>query len=384
MPENPKRAEVVVIGAGPAGLATGSCLRKAGVPFVILERGERVGQVWHRHYDRLQLHSDKDRSSLPHLDYPDDYPKYPSRKQVIDYLEAYAKHFELEPIFKQRVEWASYEGGYWYTTTQDSSYISKCLVVATGNAARPRLPSWPGQELYTGELIHSSQYKRGEAYRGRRVLVVGFGNSGGEIAIDLSEQGAQTHLAVRSPVNVVPRDLYGMPIIAVSAFMSKLPARIADVLAAPVIRRFYGDIETLGLKKAGYGPFSQVGRRSRVPLIDVGTVDLIRRGEIEVHPGINCFTETGVVFTDGAAVDFDAVVLATGYKPAVNSFILDERATEEDGTPRSTGCEGDIPGLFFCGFHVAPTGMFRQIAFEAERIARIIARRLNSGSFAHM
>ncbi len=198
-----------IVGAGPAGLAVGACLQRAGIPFLILEQAATVGATWHGHYDRLHLHTPKSLSALPYLSFPKDYPRYPSRLQVIDYLEEYAGHFALAPKFGQRVVAARPSAGGWEVQTQDARLEAANLVVATGLACAPYLPQWPGQADFQGSCLHSSAYRNGEPFRQRRVLVVGFGNSGGEIALDLWEHGAQTSMAVRSPVNVVPREVLG-------------------------------------------------------------------------------------------------------------------------------------------------------------------------------
>jgi hypothetical protein len=154
-----------------------------------------------------------------------------------------------------------------------------------------------------------------------------------------------------------------------------LPARLADALAAPIARLVFGDLNRLGLRKAPYGPFTQILRQARIPLIDVGTIDLIRKGHIEVRPGVEQFAGREVVFTDGTQQRYDAVVLATGYRPAVDAFL--EQAslvTDEHGNPRRSGHEAAVPGLYFCGFHVSPVGMLREIAMEAKQIARDIAQ----------
>ena len=295
---NVVRVETVIVGAGPAGLSVAACLQRVGVPFVVLERGDRVSASWDRHYERLHLHTDKSRSELPYFPFPKRYPKYPSRAQLIAYLESYARHFGLQPRFCQDVVSARPWDGRWYTRTQDTVYVSRHLVVATGYNGRPHMPTWPGQETFVGEIMHSSAYSNGAPYRGKRVLVVGFGNSAGEIAIDLWEHGAKPTLAVRSPVNVIPRDLLGIPILAIAIPLGKLPRRLADALTAPIVRLVFGDLGRLGLRKAPDGPFTQIQQRGQIPLIDVGTIDLIRKGHIEVRPGVEQLAGRDVVFAD--------------------------------------------------------------------------------------
>lgn len=382
MDERRTVSDVIVIGAGPAGLAVGACLRRAGVPFLILEKGDRVGESWRGHYERLHLHTDRAHSGLPFHRIPRRYPRYPSRLQVIEYLEEYAERFELEPRFGEEVVDAGRVDGGWRlrtegADTETADYECRCLVVATGYNAEPHVPSWPGRERYAGEVIHSSTYRSGMSYRGKRILVVGLGNSGGEIAIDLHEHGAHPWLAVRSPLNVIPREVMGIPILALSIPLVRLPPRLADAISAPLGKLLFGDLTRVGLKRLPYGPFTQIRRNARIPLIDVGTIGLIAKGVIKVVPGIERFTDSGVVFDDGRAVDFDAVVLATGYRPAVRRFLSDAgRRWDEDGAPRRSGDGSEIPNLFFCGFYVSPTGMLREIGFEARRIGKAIRRRL--------
>jgi cation diffusion facilitator CzcD-associated flavoprotein CzcO len=368
-------SHTIVIGAGPAGLAVGACLKQAGIPCILLEQSDRVASAWHRHYDRLHLHTDKKNSGLPFLPLPQEYPRYPARLQVIAYLESYARKFQLDIRFQQQVISAHCENDLWEVQTQDHLYRAKNLVIATGNTREPVLPAWPGQDSFQGELLHSSEYKNGAGFEGKKVLVVGFGNSGGEIAIDLWEHGAQVGLSVRSAVNVIPRDLLGIPILSIGILQSRLPSPLADAINAPILRAAIGDITKYGLQKLPYGPITQIRNDAHIPLIDVGTIKLIRSGQITVYKGIQEFTEDGVIFNDGKQEHFDAVVLATGYRPRVNEFLtgLPTTVCDEDGTPLSSGRETSLPGLYFCGYFVAPTGMFRAIAIEARQISESIA-----------
>ena len=364
----------VVVGASAAGLATAACLSRAGVEHVVLEQQAQVADAWRHHYDRLHLHTIRGLSGLPYRPMPKTYPKYPSRDQVVAYLEDYARTFSIAPKFGQRVSSIRPDGDGWVTETEQTERIvSRNVVIATGYTRVPHEATWPGREQYRGEVVHSSRYGNGHRFRDKPVLVVGFGNSGGEIAIDLHECGAKPTLAVRSPVNVVPRDLLGLPILAIGIAMTTLPARVADVLAAPLVRASLGDIREIGLRRLPYGPNVQIREHGRIPLLDIGTIDLARRGHIRIAPGIARFTPTGVEFEDGTRADFDGVVLATGYRPRLADFLeVADRVTDEEGVPEKSG-HMTLPGLFFCGFYVSPTGMLREIGIEAKRIAASIA-----------
>jgi cation diffusion facilitator CzcD-associated flavoprotein CzcO len=368
------RANTVVVGASAAGLASAACLSQRGISHVVLEQRSHVADAWRHHYDRLHLHTTRNLSGLPYHPMPKTYPKYPSRQQVVEYLEEYARRFSIEPKFGQRVSSIRREGDEWLTKTEQGvEIVSRNVVVATGYTRVPHEATWPGRDRYRGEVVHSSRYGNGHRFRGKSVLVVGFGNSGGEIAIDLHECGAKPTIAVRSAVNVLPRDLLGIPVLAIGLVMGRLPARLADAMAVPLVRASIGDITELGLRKLPYGPNVQIRSHGRIPLLDVGTIGLVRQGHIRVASGIRRFTPEGVEFDDGAVASFDGIVLATGYRPALADFLEGaDRVTDEHGVPQKSGHE-TLPGLYFCGFYVSPTGMLREIAIEARRIAASIA-----------
>jgi indole-3-pyruvate monooxygenase len=366
--------DVLVIGASAAGLASATALQRAGMPFEILEASDAVASRWRGHYDRLHLHTPKSSSALPGLPMPSSWPRYPARDQVVSYLETYAAHHGLTPHFGQQVERLERVDGAWVATTPDRTWTARHVVVATGATRRPVRPTWPGLSTYTGDVLHSSEYRNGDPWRGKPVLVVGFGNSACEQAIDLVERGAHPHLSVRSEVNVIPRDMLGVvPVLQLGILMRRVPTGVADALAAPLVRLTVGDITTLGLKKLPYGPNTQIKKDKHIPLLDIGTVDHIKAGRIRVHGDIESFTETGVVFTDGSNLDVDAVVLATGYEPALADFLVEWRAVCDDtGRPRISGGATALPGLYFCGQFVPPAGMLREIGIESRRIAAAI------------
>jgi cation diffusion facilitator CzcD-associated flavoprotein CzcO len=359
----------VVVGAGPAGLATAACLTRAGHAVTLVERAATVGSAWRHHYERLHLHTDKGRSGLPFVPMPRDYPRYASREQVVAYLDGYAKAMNLAPRLGETVTKALRADDAWEITTTRETIRSRNLVVATGYTQVPVEPSVAG--TFSGATLHSSAYRSGAAYAGKRVLVVGFGNSGGEIAIDLVEQGAIVELSVRGEMNVIKRDTLGMPVLTMASLLSWMPAKLADAISWPVNRLLVGNIEKLGLRQLPYGPMQQVKRTGRIPLLDIGTIALIRSGKITVRPGIARF-DGDVVFTDDTRGSYDAIVYATGYRPGVASFLDAPGALDADGKPTTSGKPTSVPGLYFIGFYVSPYGMLKAISDEARAIAAAI------------
>lgn len=367
--------DTIVIGAGPAGLAVGAVLHRANAPFVMLERAEHVGESWRRHYDRLHLHTPKSHSALPFRAYPRTYPRYPSRQQVVEYLDAYARTFELEPELRRDVQrCVRGADGVWDVTTNAGQYRGRRVVVATGYNRVPNVPHWPGQDTFPGWIIHSRDYSNGEAFRDKRVLVVGFGNSGAEIALDLVEHGARCAVSVRGTVNVVPRELFGVPVTVISLALRSLPPRVADAMSRLTRRLVIGDLATAGLAQADVGPLVQIAERHRIPVIDVGTLARIRRGDIVVRKGVESFDGAEVLFVDGMREQFDAVVLATGFTTGLPAMLPNHASVlDADGRPLESGRETEAAGLYFCGYDVTATGMLRQIGIEAQAIGRDIA-----------
>ena len=370
----------MVVGAGPAGLATAACLARAGVEHVLLEQAAELGASWRRHYERLHLHTPKGISALPFVPYPRAAPRYPSRDDVIAYLQGYAGAMGLRPRLGEGVTAiaAAPDGEQpgWTVDTPRARYRARHVVVATGLARVPVLPAWPGRDDYRGQVLHSSRYANGAAWRGGRVLVVGIGNSGGEIAVDLLEHGATPALSVRGAVNVIPRDVLGIPILSVGAMLRVLPPALGDLLGRPLIRLGVGNVEALGLRRLPYGALTQVDRHGRVPLIDAGksgTIAQIRAGRIALRPGIERFTGDGVRFTDGREEPFDAVVAATGYGPGLGDTLgaLSDLCASPAG---ATAALSPRPGLYLCGFRISTRGMLNQIRHDARAVARTIVR----------
>jgi cation diffusion facilitator CzcD-associated flavoprotein CzcO len=371
-----ERADAIIIGAGPAGLAVAACLRRAGREFVILERSAELASSWRRHYERLHLHTAKRYSSLPFRPFPRGLPRYVPRQDVIAYLEDYARAFDLQPRYSANVTRASRVEGGWRVEAEGAAYAARNLVIATGVNASPLRPTLAGEAAFGGTILHSAEYRDAEPYRGKRVLVVGAGNTGAEIALDLSEHGAHAvDLCVRGPIHVVKRDLFGRPSQVTAILSAWIPAAVRDVVFRWLVALTVGDLSRYGIQRPREGIVARIDRLGRIPLIDIGTIARIKSGQIRVRPDIRELTSTGARFADDSAADYDAIVLATGYKAQIEAFldgaseVLDDR-----GRPRRHGREAEIRGLYFVGFHNVVTGLLREIGLEARRVARAIGR----------
>lgn len=371
-----KQTETLVVGASVSGLASAASLQKQGIEYVIIEKQSQIASPWRHHYDRLHLHTNKRVSNLPYKKFGSTVPRYPTRKQVVEYLEDYQKELNINPIFNSEAKSIRKEDDYWITETNNGRFKSKYLVMATGAFGNPKPVSFKGMETFSGEILHSCQYRSGKALKGKKVLVVGFGNSACEIAIDLFEQGAIPFISVRSPVNIIPRDIAGIPILEFSLIMSRLPPRVADTIIAPLMRLIFGDITKLGLTKKPYGPFEEIKKDRTIPLLDIGTVDHIRQGHIRVYGGIDHIDGNSVHFSDGRIEDFDVIVACIGFNRNNAEIIaVDKNRFEDLNVCVNQQKYFGKDGLYFCGFWVGPTGQIREIAADAQKIARDIAKK---------
>ncbi len=263
--------DIVVIGAGPAGLAVSACLRRQGLEHVVLEREQTIALSWHKHYDRLHLHTTKRLSALPFTPWRREIPGYPSRNQMIEYLSQYALEHQIKPRLGVSVNKVQRSTPGFRLETSTGLFSPRFVVVATGNNAVPVHPNFPGLEGFAGSVVHAKDYKNPEAYAGKKTLVVGCGNSGAEIALDLAEHGVDVSMVVRGPVHVVPRDLFGLPTQATGVMLSVLPIPIRDVIVGTVMRVMVGDLSQWGIVRPKTGINQSIITLGRIPMLDLGT-----------------------------------------------------------------------------------------------------------------
>ncbi|WKV73436.1 NAD(P)/FAD-dependent oxidoreductase [Streptomyces sp. PCS3-D2] len=371
---------VYIIGAGPGGLAAAAALRARGIRAVVVEKSDTVGTSWRRHYDRLHLHTTRRLSALPGLAMPRRFGRWVSRDDVVRYLEKYAEFHELELVTGVEVTRIEpdpgEEGGWTLHASGGRALTAAAVVVATGFNHTPRLPDWPGRESYGGRLLHAADYRNPQPYAGQDVLVVGVGNTGAEIAVDLTEGGAaRVRLAVRTAPHIMRRSTAGWPAQRSGILVRRLPVPLVDRLGALVARASVPDLSAYGLPRPATGLYSRV-EEGAIPVQDVGLVEAVRTGKVEPVAAVESFDGPEVVLADGSRITPDAVIAATGYRRSLEGLVGHLGVLDARGRPRAHGartCE-EARGLYFTGFTNPISGMFREMAMDAEKIAKAVAR----------
>ncbi|CAA3018130.1 probable indole-3-pyruvate monooxygenase YUCCA11 [Olea europaea subsp. europaea] len=295
---------VLIIGAGPAGLATSACLNLQNIPNIVLEKEDCCASLWKkRSYDRLKLHLAKQFCELPHMPFPQNAPTFAVESASFDERErkwlVIVRNTLINAVEK-------YEG--------------KFLIVATGENSEGYTPNVPGLDSFHGEVVHSSRYENGKRFDDKNVLVVGCGNSGMEIAYDLSNWGAQTSIVVRNHVHVLTKRIVQLGMV----LLKIVPCYLVDNIILSLSKFKYGNLSDYGLQKPSKGPFYLKRVTGRSPVIDVGTVDKIKAQEIKVFPSINKINGDCIQFANGETKSFDAIVFATGYRSTVRKWLKDD------------------------------------------------------------
>jgi cation diffusion facilitator CzcD-associated flavoprotein CzcO len=337
--------DALIVGAGPAGLATSRELSRAGVQHVVLERGDQIGETWANLYDNLVLHTAKRLSALPGLGFPASTPRFPTRRDFLAYLHRYADTFRVPVETHAEVASLHRVDGAWIArATTGAEVQTRAVVVATGIVANPHIPEIPGRNRFGGRVLHSVEYRRPEGFSGQRVLVVGAGNSAGEISAELACAGADVTLAVRTGAVVVPREIAGIPIQYFGVALASLPRGVQRMAVAMM-----GRAASL-VRGPAVLPRPTAANCPNVPLIGFHLADLLRAGTIRLKGGLAEFTTGGVRFSDDSEQPFDAVILATGYRAAVG-MLRDLIHVDDCGfaSRRDRVVSVDQPGLYFVG-----------------------------------
>jgi putative flavoprotein involved in K+ transport len=343
--------------------------------FDLLEQADGVGAAWRTRYDSLRLHTSRAWSGLPGARIPRRFGQWVRRDDLVRYFEQYVRRFDLAPHLGVAVHRIDRVEHRWVVQTSTGPIEADAVVIATGLSRSPLIPSWPGLETFTGDCCHSSEYRVPTPYRGRDVLVVGAGNSAAEIATELTGFAARVQLSIRTPPNIVRRDLLGLPSQAFGIILRRCPERVLNLVTGAMRRLTVPDLDSYGLPAPSGDGFTQYLRSEVVPVLDHGFVAAVRAGDIAVVPEIAEIVGPEVRLTDGRTLRPDAIVAATGFRPALESLVGHLGVLDQRGRPRADGLRtpSEAPDLFFVGLHVVLSGVLREVGQEARAVGRILA-----------
>jgi len=366
--------EIVVIGGGAAGLATAKLLHDEGLSPLVLEAGPEPGAAWRDRYDRLRLHTPRLLSGLPGLRIPRRYGRWVARDDLIDYFRDYTAVHDLDVRVNCRVDRLEPS---WVLHTSDGPIHADHVVVATGYNGVPFVPDWPGRSSFSGEVVHSSQYRNPQPYAGKDVLVVGAGNSGAEIAHDVIDGGAaRSRLSVRTPPQIVRRATLGIPAQRLGMAIRKMPPDWVDPFTMWQRKVAIPDLSSRGLPRPPHGVRTSFISTGTTPILDVGIVDAVKRGRVEIVAAVEGFDGADVLLADGSRIAPDVVIAATGFRAGLDELVAGLDVLGPRGLPKKTDGEPALPGLWFVGFVPTLGGQLREGSIAARKVAQALAAEL--------
>ncbi|MEZ0340479.1 flavin-containing monooxygenase [Mycobacterium sp. pV006] len=374
------REDVVVVGAGPSGLAVARQLRhEQGIDGVILDRADTPASAWRSRYDGFRLNTCGFWSHLPGQPIPVRHGRWPGRDDMVTYFDDYVRRQRLHVRLGVAVTRIDRAGPGWLVHTDTETHFAAAVLVATSNYHTPWVPPWPGRAGFPGELLHSADYRCSAPFAGRDVLVVGAGNSATEIALQLCDGGAaRVRMSVRTPPHLVPRAAAGIPIDTFSPVFSRLPAPVLDRAADVLQRLRFGDLRDVGLPRPRDGIYTALLQEHRIPTLGDRLVPRIRDGSIEVVSAVTGFDGARVLLSDGTAVRPDVVIAATGYRRGLEPLVGHLGVLTGDGLPVRNGTRSAATGLWFLGYEEPLVGPLRALRGQAGPVAAAIARHVRS------
>jgi cation diffusion facilitator CzcD-associated flavoprotein CzcO len=361
--------DIAVIGAGPAGVSVALSLCDRGLSSLLIERGDHVGSSWRGRYDRLKLNTGRPFSHLPNRPYPKGTAMFPTRDDVVAHLDRHAHESGIELRLDTEVTRIDRQGTGWRLETSTGEIDARQVVVAIGHQHTPRIPDLPGAGAFTGEVLHSSDYRNPRPFQGKTALVVGSGSSGMEIAHDLATGGAaKVWLAIRTPPNIMLRSLPGgLSVDLLAVTMYRLPPRIADAIGRSARRASLGDLSEFGLPIPEEGAFTRGKRVDQAPtLVDMDVIDAIKDGSIEVVAAVDSFDRDKVVLADGSRLDADTAVLATGYRRGLEPLVGHLGVLDAGVSPSLRECGPPRKG---CGSSATTSGRRSSVTWPSCRSA---------------
>ncbi len=362
-----------IVGAGAAGLCAARWLKQLEVPFEVLERHPNVGGIWDISspgspmYESCHFISSRSRSGFRDYPLPDEYPDYPRHDLVLRYLQGYARHHRLRSHiqFATEITAAKPTASGWDVTLASGEARSYAgLIAAAGNEWRPYRAALPGE--FTGEVIHSSEYTSPSQLNRRRVLIVGAGNSGCDIAVDAAGHALRAALSMRRGYWFIPKHILGKPSDVFAASGPRLPGWLERPVLETLLRVLVGDLRRYGLPKPDHRIFETH------PILNSRIIECLSHGDLEPKSDIARCEGRTVHFEDGSRGEFDLIILATGFRHGV-PFIDDELLPDDDVSPLLVNLlHRQVETLYVVGHFTTDGAAFPLIDLQCELLSRLI------------
>jgi cation diffusion facilitator CzcD-associated flavoprotein CzcO len=374
--------DAVVLGAGPAGLAVARQLEhQHGIKALVIDRAAAPAISWRTRYDNFRLNTTGFLSHLPGQRIPLTAGRWPTRDDMVRYFDAYVRRQNLTLELGCEVYTVDRASGGWRLDTSSGEIRTRALVLATGNYRTPTIPDWPGLSQFTGEFVHSGNFRNAWPFRGRDVLVVGAGNSAADIAVQLADNGARRiWLAVRTPPHLVRRALAGFPSDLMLELFAWAPAKAVDPIITLSERLMWGDLSAYGFHRPPLGLKTTVEQTGRIPTLADELIDAVRAGRVEVVAAVEAVEPDRVILADGDCVAPAVIVAATGFTMDLDDLVGHLGVLDEHGKPRGGFASHVGDGMFAIGYGIPPNGPLRAIRLAATPLARQIAAYLATTS----
>ncbi len=363
-----------VVGAGPAGLAAARSFLAHGLPVEVFERHNAIGGLWDPTnegtaiYESAHFISSKTMSGFPEFPMPDRFPDYPSHGQILEYLRSYAETFDLHRVITTGcgVTSADWNLGRWQVKLADGRERSfDHLICANGTQWHPEMPEYPGE--FNGEMIHSVEHWSADRFRGKRVLVIGAGNSGVDIACDAATAADFAAISMRRGYHIIPKHILGQPADVFGATGPDLPPRVTQAVFGKLLRLLVGDLTRLGLAKPDHKLFETH------PILNSEILHYLSHGDLVVRRDVERFDGATVHFVDGTSDEFDLIVLATGYRIEV-PYLDNSHFEWHHNRPQLylNAFHRSNPQLHAIGFAEGDGGAYTAFELTADSIAGLI------------
>ncbi|MGB6209234.1 flavin-containing monooxygenase [Mycobacterium sp.] len=376
------KPDVVVIGAGPAGLAIARELQhRHRISALVVDKAAAPAVSWRNRYDNFRLNTNGFLSHLPGQRIPLTAGRWPTKEDMVRYFDRYVRRQNITLALGCEVTRIDRAAGGWLIDTPSEQIRTPAVVLATGKYHTPVVPPWPGLSGFTGQVVHSGDFRNAWPFRGRDVLVVGAGNSAADIAVQLADDGARKiWLAVRTPPHLVRRAIGPIPSDVFLELSARVPARMVDPLIAQLNRLLFGDLSVYGFGRPPLGLKATVEQRGRIPTLADELVDAVRAGRVEVVAAVAAVERRRVILDDGTAVTPEVIVAATGFSTDLDDLVGHLGVLDEHGDPHG-GFSSDLGnGMFAIGYGIPPRGPLRAIRLAATPLADQVAAYLAAGS----